>query len=207
MTFFFWTSTLLFKFVFFVFYGLRIYGTQNITRGKAIIAPNHTSFYDPPIICAAWPEETHYLARSSLFNKPFLKSLITRLNAHPVSGTAQDLQSFKTVCDLLNKNQKVVIFPEGERSDDGQLREIKTGVAMLAMRCQCPIIPTYIQGAFDAWPKQRRWPRPWGKITCIFGKPIYIDEYASLPKKEAQQAISLRLQHEIEQLKQQLEKI
>lgn len=200
MTFFFWLSTLCFRVYFRLFYSLRIYGIDNIYKGGAIIAPNHTSFYDPPIICGSWPEETHYLARSTLFNKAFLRWLITRLNAHPVTGTAQDLQSFKVICELLNGNKKVVIFPEGERSDDGKLGEIKTGVAMLALRCHCPIIPAYIKGAYDVWPKQQKWPKLFGKITCVFGKPIFPDEFASLPKKEAQQAMSKSLYEELKAL-------
>jgi len=201
MTLFFWMSTRLFRFFFRVFYSLRVYGVDNITRGGAIIAPNHASFFDPPIICAAWPEETHYLARKSLFDKPLLRGLISRLNAHPVTGTAQDLNSIKVICELLNQHQKVVIFPEGERSDDGELTEIKTGIAMLAMRCHCPIIPAYIHGTYDVWPKQRRWPKLRGKIACVFGKPIFPDEFSSLTKKEAQIALAARVFDDIQALK------
>lgn len=186
---------------FLILYRYRVYGIEQIQPGGAIIAPNHTSYLDPPLISASWPEETHYLARSTLFDSSILNFLLTRLHTHPVHGSAQDIASFKILCQLLNEGKKVVIFPEGKRSEDGQLLPVKTGVAMLALRTQCPIIPTYIHGTYDAWPRHQRWPKPWGKVACVFGKPITMEAYEHLDKKRAQEAVTQDLAKSIHQLK------
>lgn len=192
---------ILLKILFFVFYRYRVYGVQNYYQGGAIIAPNHVSFLDPPLIGISWPEETHYLARASLFRPFLLGKILKTMNAHPVHGSSQDLTSFKTICQLLNQGKKVVIFPEGVRSREGQLQPIKTGVAMLALRTQCPIIPAYIDGSFEAWPRSRRWPKLTGRIACVFGKPILVEPYMNMDKKQAQEALTHQLQQSIEDLR------
>jgi 1-acyl-sn-glycerol-3-phosphate acyltransferase len=206
MNIFFSLTSFLFKLFFTVFYHYCVYGTKPIYPGAAIIAPNHLSFLDPPLMGASWPEETHFLAKASLFSSPLLRIILTHLNTHPVQGSAQDLASFKIICRLLNENKKVVIFPEGMRSENGQLRPIKTGVAMLALRTKSPIIPTYIYGTFEAWPRDRKWPKLGGKIACVFGKPILVDPYLQLEKKKAQEMLTQQLQQSIVNLKEWFEK-
>jgi 1-acyl-sn-glycerol-3-phosphate acyltransferase len=193
------------KLFFSSFYRFRVFGTDHVYKGGAILAPNHTSYFDPPLISVAWPEEIHYLARATLFHSKPFSWLLRKLHAHPVHGSAQDLHSFKIICKLLEENKQVVIFPEGLRSEDGQLQPIKPGVAMLALRTRCPIIPIYIQGAFEAWPIHQKWPRFGSSITCVIGEPIFPGLYSSLDKKQAQEALSLKLQDSLEKLRLWLE--
>lgn len=189
------------KLIFLTAYGLKVYGLEHFFRGAAIIAPNHTSYYDPPLIGAAWPEETFFLARKSLFNKFFLGFLIRNLNAYPVTGTAGDLSSIKLICNLLKEDKKVVIFPEGIRSFNGQMTTIKSGIGMLAMKCECPIIPVYIDGCYEAWNRSRRFPRMWGNIACVFGSPISSTRFLQLDKKTAQEEMAKEVKRSIEALK------
>lgn len=199
---FFYRFTLLCFYAFFkIFYRHQVFGSSHFGAGPAIIAPNHASFWDPPIVAASAPEEVYFLARSSLFDNPFLRLIISHLNAYPVTGTAQDLHSFKIICSLLNEQKKMTIFPEGIRTYDGNFSSIKSGVAMLALRCNCPIIPTYIAGTFGAWPRQRRFPRLFGKTACVFGSPIYPQDFLHLHKKEAQVAMTACLCSHLEKLR------
>jgi 1-acyl-sn-glycerol-3-phosphate acyltransferase len=137
------------------------------------------------LITASCPEEVSFLARASLFRYKIFSLLITNLNAYPVGGGKQDLAAFKLLGKLLHEGKKVVVFPEGVRTFDGELSTIKTGVAMLALRNKCAIVPVYIYGTYDAWPRGRRFPKPWGRTACVFGKPIEWEPYALLDKKEA----------------------
>lgn len=182
-------------------YRYKVYNHSSIYSKGAIIAPNHTSYLDPPLIGISWPQKTHYLAKGSLFRFRILRWMFSFLPVHPIQGSAQDLSSFKIVHQLIRKDQKVVIFPEGGRSDNGQLKPIKTGVAMLALKAQCPIIPVYIYGAFEVWPKGRRWPRLGGAIGCVFGRPIFVDKYLHLDKREARQMLSEQLRRSLENLR------
>ncbi len=163
----------------------------------AIIASNHLSFLDPPLMAASYPEEIAFFARSTLFTNPFFKLLISKLNAHPV-GKGNDLSSLKLACKLIEEGKKILIFPEGTRSHDGKLCQFKRGIAILAQRTKAPIIPTYIHGTFDIWPKNQRFPSLFGKKTaCVFGKPIFFDESTH---KESD--IIIRVQSEIAALQQ-----
>lgn len=201
MNFFYWLTKSSFKVYFKVFYGHRIYGLEHFIKGRGIIAPNHTSFFDPPIISASWPENVSFLARKTLFSSPLFGSLIKRLNAYPVDGTTQDLNSIKLVCQLLSKDKKVVIFPEGIRSIDGKLSRIKSGIGMLAIRCQSPIIPVYISGCYSIWNRYQRFPKLSGKTACVFGSPIDWQRFNHLGKKEAQEQISNSVLEAITNLK------
>jgi 1-acyl-sn-glycerol-3-phosphate acyltransferase len=185
---------------FHLFYRFSIYGIDSPYQGKAIFAPNHTSFLDPPLIGAAWPEEIHFLAKAPLFRNKFWGKILTHLNAHPVHGTVQDIESFRLICQLLKQGKKVVIFPEGERSSTGQLQPIKSGISMLALRMQCPIIPVYIGGTFEAWPKHSFLPKFGSSIICVFGKPIFPHFPEGMNKKQMQEQLTQQVQQELQAL-------
>lgn len=183
-----------------LFYGHKIYGSENLPKGPCILAPNHTSFLDPPLVGASCSEEIYFLAKGSLFRNRFFKAIISNLNAYPVSGTGQDIASIKQILDLLKSQHKVVIFPEGKRSYDDQIQSIKPGIAFLVSRSEAPIIPIYIHGAHEAWPRRRLFPKILGKTACIFGKPIYWNSYKDLPKKVAQEKLVQDLESALKQL-------
>lgn len=182
-------------------YRHKTYGIENIPPGPAIIAPNHISFYDPPLIAISCNDPVSFLAKDILFEKWPLGSIIRRLNSHPVSGTAGDLKSMKTILKLLKNKNKVIIFPEGVRTDDGKLSEVKPGVCMLAIRANVPIIPTYIHGTYEIWPRHKLLPRLSGKTRCVFGKPIYPENFRELGKKEAQKQMASTLKESIDSLR------
>jgi len=185
-----------------ILYGHRIFGSEHLPEGPAILAPNHNSFWDPPLVAISSPGEVAFLARATLFEHPLLSWSIRHLNAYPVTGTAQDLNSFKLVCSLLHAQKKVVIFPEGIRSSSGEITSFKSGVAMLAFRCHCPIVPVYISGTFEVWNRERKFPKLWGKTAVVFGTPIHYETFAQLPKKEGQEAMTQAVHDAIERLQQ-----
>lgn len=169
----------------------RVSGCELLPAGGALLAANHASYLDPPIVTISSPREVHFLARKSLFRWPVFGLFISALNSHPISGSGRDAASFKTVMALIDAGQYVLLFPEGYRSSDGALQPIKSGVSLLALRCRCPIVPVYIHGSYEAWPRHRRFPR-WGVSTaCIFGAPIDPSPYAAMEKKAGQEALSL----------------
>jgi len=120
--------------------GIKIIGSVP-KKGSFIIACNHVSFLDPPIvgICAA--REIYFLAKIGLFqtSKAFAW-LIRAYNAIPISG----VQGLRTAIKLLKKGAVVVIFPEGTRSKKGHMLPFNPGVSYLATNLGIPVIPTYI---------------------------------------------------------------
>lgn len=189
------------RFYFKLFYRLKVYGIEHFKPGAALIASNHVSFYDPPVLACACPQEVHFLARAGLFEIPFLGWLIKKLNSHPVARGASDAQTFRTMIDLLNKGQKWIVFPEGQRSFEGDLLPIERGVAFLAQKAKCRILPAYIKGAHKVWPRKRRFPRLFGKITVTFGPSIEWSEFEHMDRKEVQAAMTKRLEESLHHLK------
>lgn len=188
---------LLFK----VFYRHRVYGHEHFYAGPAIIAGNHTSYLDPPILAISWPQGVHFLAKEELFRNPLFGGFIRRLNAHPVTGEASDIGVFKTICGLLNEGDKIILFPEGKRNEINELAELKAGVAMLVARSKSAVVPAYIHGAFNIWNPSRKFPKLFGKTACVFGTPIFWSDFEHLDKKEAQKALLAKLSESINELR------
>ncbi len=184
-----------------IFYRNKIYGLSHFYPGPALIAANHTSFLDPPIVSISSPQEVHFLARKTLFTNPLFGGLIRSLNSHPVSGQAEDVGVFKTIVDLLKDKKKVIIFPEGKRSFDGTVGEIKPGIALLLARTDAALIPTYIHGAFGIWGRKRILPKLFGRTAVVFGSPIFYIHAHGKDKKQAQKAVTDQLQKALCNLK------
>lgn len=182
-------------------YRHKVYGLEHFYEGAAIIAANHTSFYDPPVLAISWPQEVHFLAREGLFKNPFFGGLIRKLNSHPVSGDAGDIVVFKTVIQLLSTGKKIILFPEGKRNPVDELGELKPGIALLVARSKSAVIPAYIDGTYPVWNRKRKFPKLWGKTVCVFGKPICWEDFAQLDKKEAQLALTEKLSESIKSLR------
>ncbi|MDE3045116.1 MAG: (d)CMP kinase [Verrucomicrobiota bacterium] len=184
-----------------LFYRLKIYGLSHFRSGSAIIAANHASYLDPPVVSISCPEEVHFLAKESLFRVPVLGFLIRHLNSHPVSRDVGDATTFRLIINLLQKGKKIILFPEGNRTADGQLQPIERGLAFLTMKARCRIQPVYISGTFKVWPPGRPFPKFFGRIACVFGSPIEWEEFEGLEKREAEKQITERMKRALYNLK------
>ncbi len=184
-----------------LFYHHKVYGKEHVKPGGAMIASNHCSFLDPPIVGASCPDHIHFLARESLFHfKPF-GWLLKNVNTHPVHQGKGNLSTLKMAMALVRSGKKVVIFPEGRRSPSGELLAGQLGIGMLVQRTQCRIIPAYIHGSFEAWNNKRKFPKLYGKTACVFGTPIEYVENENEDKKEAQGRIVGQIMSKICELK------
>jgi cytidylate kinase len=188
-----------------IFYRLRIDGLSHFRSGSGVIAANHASFFDPPVISVSCPEEVHFLAREPLFRVPILGRVIRVLNSHPVSRDASDAHTFRVLIQLLHAGQKVILFPEGSRTMDGCLQPLEKGLGFLVCKARCTIFPVYVDGTFQAWKRGSPLPRPFGRIRCVFGSPIEWSEFEGLDKKEAMERITKRTEQSIIGLKKWLE--
>jgi 1-acyl-sn-glycerol-3-phosphate acyltransferase len=167
--------------VFRLFFGLynrlEVRGLSNVPKeGPMIVASNHASFIDPPLIGGVLPIRLRYLSKDSLFRVPMLGFLISTLGAVPVAR--EDSQRagavMKLLLALLKKGESVLLFPEGSRSADGRLKPLEAGVAYLSVKSGVPVLPVYVKGSFDAWPKGGKLPRP-SKLRLLISGLIYPD--------------------------------
>jgi 1-acyl-sn-glycerol-3-phosphate acyltransferase len=139
-------------------WGYRRGGRHLPADGPALLVANHQSFIDPLLVAMAAGRPLTFLARSDLFDhSPFAK-LIDRYGAVPIDrgfGKA----GIERVLELLAAGRRVLLFPEGSRTDDGRLLPLKPGVSLLVRRAGVPVVPVGIAGAFEAWPRDRLLPR------------------------------------------------
>ena len=141
-------------------HGLRVTGRENIPdRGAAMMVSNHLSHLDVLVLGILLRRPLNYVARSSLFFFP-LGPFIRSCGAFPIQRDGIGAQGLKETLRRLKAGGIVALFPEGTRTPDGELAELKAGIAMLAAKAKVPILPAAIAGTFEAWPRTRPFPSP-----------------------------------------------
>jgi len=161
-------------------YWVRYSGRENIpSEGAVLVTPNHQSFLDPPLVGAGCPRPLNYLARKSLFRFGPFRWLIDSLDAIPLETEGIGFGGMKETLRRLRRGEMVLVFPEGSRTWNGQIGPFQPGFATLATRGRAAILPVAIEGAFLAWPRWHKLPRP-GVIHVHYGPPISADEVKRL---------------------------
>ena len=151
---------------------LEVRGQHRIPKtGPFILACNHVSFIDPPVVAAACSRRLVFMARADLFHQPLLAAFMRGVHVISLVRGETDLGAIREAVRRLGQGDVVTIFPEGGRQPTGQLSAAKRGVGVLAAAARVPIIPVYIQGTFKALPRDERCLSP-KKIRVAFGEPI-----------------------------------
>ncbi|MDR1136934.1 MAG: 1-acyl-sn-glycerol-3-phosphate acyltransferase, partial [Synergistaceae bacterium] len=165
---FFRIAQILFRVYFFVYHRVSVKGMKELgeflaaRNGKPVIlAANHESYLDPPLVGMLFPDAIRFIAWDGLFRVPVFAALIRALGAVPVNQ--QDKNSaaslLRDVIQFIKEGYSVLIFPEGGRSPDGNLQPLEGGVALIASKTETPIVPVWIDGTFEAYPIFRKFPR------------------------------------------------
>jgi 1-acyl-sn-glycerol-3-phosphate acyltransferase len=150
----------------------RTTGTEYIPRtGGVLLAANHASYADIPLLGCGVRRRLFYVGRANLFPNRVVNWIIRSLGWIPLRTERWDRRAFQQVVDLLNAGKAVVIFPEGTRTPDGSLQPGKPGIGMIVAETQCPVIPVYLSGTFDVLPMGASMLRP-HPVSVAFGEPI-----------------------------------
>jgi 1-acyl-sn-glycerol-3-phosphate acyltransferase len=183
-------------------YRIEVEGKENIPEDGYIVGANHSSFLDPVFICLGLNERFYFLAKS---HKPKSKSeefflhlyrrFISSFDPIIIPDGKMTRESLRKLLNLLDRNRKLVIFPEGTRSYDGKLGKLEKGIAVICDSSKKPIVPLYIKGSFEIWPRTKKFPKPSGRVKLKIGKPIYPDELND--KKERRGYILDRLEEHL----------
>ena len=167
------------------FYRIRIRGVENIPwRGPVVLAANHCSFLDPPVLAMVSPNRNvRFMARDTLYSNPFARWFFPRVGLIALDRTRGDLAALRTAISSLKGGDVVALFPEGTRSPDGLLKEAKGGIGFLIAKSQAPVVPVRIFGTYEALPKGAAKPRR-SRITVRVGKVITPEDIrAAMPDK------------------------
>lgn len=151
---------------------IRHYGAHYIPEdGGFILASNHQSYLDPIFVGLGSKRPLHFMTRSSAFDIPVVGLLIQQLNAFPVDRGQADIRAIRKAMEVLEAGGGLLVFPEGTRTVDGSLGSFKAGVVSIAQRAACPIVPAAVRGAYEVWPRQRRFPMS-GRVSVAYGQPF-----------------------------------
>ncbi len=187
---------------------IKMFGIQNVPEtGGLIIATNHASYLDPPAVgaCTYRTRMTHFMARDTLFVKPLMGAFLHKVGVIPLDREKGDIKAMRTAIHLLKNGAAVALFPEGTRSETGELQPPKPGVGFLVAKGQAPVVPVYVHGSYEAWSKHsgglKREP-----VNVIFGKLITREEIDRIGKgREAYSLIGELIMKRIAELKENFE--
>jgi 1-acyl-sn-glycerol-3-phosphate acyltransferase len=186
-------------------FSLRTLGHQHVPRhGPALLIANHQSFIDPMLVGLAVRRHTVFLARQTLFRHHWLAWLMRSLHAVPVNQEGFAREGLKTILEQLKGGRVVGIFPEGERTNNGQMGPLRPGIHLLIKKMAMPIVPIGIAGAYDAWPRWRAYPIPAplflpagkGTIAVSVGPPVDSRQFAGQPRDKVLADLSVKLQEQ-----------
>ena len=191
--------------IFRLIYTVKVYGRDNIPEtGPVLLVCNHQSFLDPMLIPASIAREVNFMARDTLFKNPIFGRLISSLSAFPVARGQADVTSIKQIIEKLKQDKVVLLFPEGTRTTDGRITKVKSGFDLIARRGKAFAVPVVIEGAFEAWPRNRKLPGTGHHISIMFGKPVSPQQAKDMPRDQLVHWINNELRRMQNQLRQKM---
>jgi len=173
-------SRAIFEMLMRLLFRIRVSGTEHIPSPPFIITSNHASLLDPPLVGIACKKyQVDFMAKKELFDAPILGSWTRNVGCIEVRRGENSVKSLKEAIRRLREGHVVGIFPEGTRSSDGSLQEAKRGIGFLIGRAAVPVVPVYVEGSAEAFPKGKGI-CPGTTVSISVGRPIMPDEFAAV---------------------------
>jgi 1-acyl-sn-glycerol-3-phosphate acyltransferase len=166
----------LFRATYATYFRWRVFGAENVPpSGGVILASNHASFLDPPLVGSGLQRDINYLARESLFRYPGIGALLRSWNAVPVDRDGGGAKGLKKILDRLLAGGGIILFPEGTRTKDGQLQPARSGIGLTVIKSAAPVVPVRVFGTFEAYGRHVPIPLP-HRIVVKYGKPLIFEK-------------------------------
>ena len=164
-----WTC---FRVMYATYFRWRVFGAENVpVNDGVILASNHASFLDPPLVGSGLKRAINYLARESLFRFPGIGALLRSWNAVPVDRDGGGAKGLKTILNRLLDGNGIILFPEGTRTLDGKLQPARSGIGLTVIKSTAPVVPVRVFGTFEAYGKNHKFPRP-HRVMVKYGLPM-----------------------------------
>ena len=172
---------------------MEVIGIENLPEsGGLIIASNHVSYLDPAVLVASLNRKIYFIAKKEVFKNTFVSFIFKNLNAISVDRGNADILAFKKAINILREEKVLGIFPEGTRSSNGELQELKLGAIKIAMKTGVPILPVGIIGTHKIYPRGIKFPILFkNKIFVKYGAPQYLNKLKSKDKIYQKEELNL----------------
>ena len=139
--------------------------------GPVILASNHATFLDPPLIGSGVKRDINYMARKSLFRYPVVGWVLRHWGVVPVDREGGGARGLKAILGRLLDGGAIILFPEGTRTRDGKLQPARSGIGLTVIKSTAPVVPVRVFGTFEAYGRHMRLPRP-RPIAVKYGRPM-----------------------------------
>jgi 1-acyl-sn-glycerol-3-phosphate acyltransferase len=148
----------------------RIYHAERVPlTGPVILAANHASYLDPPLVGAPLRRVVNCLARESLFKYPGIGAFLRALRAVPVDREGGGATGLRAILERLRAGGAILLFPEGTRTRDGRLQRAKSGIGLTVIKSEAPVVPVRVFGTYETYGRQHLLPRP-GRVSTVYGE-------------------------------------
>jgi 1-acyl-sn-glycerol-3-phosphate acyltransferase len=163
---------LFFRFLYATYFRWRVFNPERVPQdGPVILASNHASFLDPPLVGSGLKRGCNYLARESLFRYPGVGALLRSWQAVPVDRDGGGASGLKAILDRLLAGGVIILFPEGTRTKDGQLQPARSGIGLTVIKSNAPVVPVRVFGTFEAYGRTAKFPKP-HRVSVKYGLPM-----------------------------------
>ena len=150
----------------------RVYNPERVSSsGPVILASNHASLLDPPLVGAGLHRDINYLARESLFRFPGVGALLRSWNSVPVDRDGGGAAGLRAILNRLFDGGAIILFPEGTRTRDGRLQPARSGIGLTVIKSDAPVVPVRVFGTYEACGRHMRFPRP-RRVAVKYGEPM-----------------------------------
>ncbi len=165
-----------FRLIFHILARVKVLGRENIPHGKPyVVAMNHVSIFDPPLIAAFWPEQLEIIGAADVFDKPGQGQILKLYGVIPVHRGDYDRVLLTKIIHIIKSGLPLLIAPEGGRSHVPAMRRAKSGVAYIIEQTNVPVMPVGLVGTTeDFWQRAKRGERP--TLEMRIGKPVTLPE-------------------------------
>jgi 1-acyl-sn-glycerol-3-phosphate acyltransferase len=185
-----------FRVAFKFYFRWRVYHPERVPEtGPVILASNHASILDPPLVGAGLRRDINYLARESLFRFPGIGALLRSWNSVPVDREGGGAAGLRKILDRLLAGGAIILFPEGTRSHDGKLQAARSGIGLTVIKSDAVVVPVRVFGTYEAYGRHLCVPRPY-RVGVKYGEPMRFE----LLRAEARNCSKARLKEIYQQI-------
>ena len=164
-----------FRSLFAVCFRWSVFNAERVPQtGGVILASNHASYLDPPLVGSGLRRPINYLARESLFRFPGIGALLRSWNSVPVDRDGGGAAGLRAILDRLLAGGAIILFPEGTRTTNGRLQPARSGIGLTVLKSTAPVVPVRVFGSYEAYGRHLKFPRPY-RVIVKFGPPLNFD--------------------------------
>lgn len=165
-----------FRAMYATYFRWRVFNPERVPlKGPVILASNHASYLDPPLVGSGLKRGINYLARDTLFRFPGIGWLLRQWNSVPVDREGGGAAGLKAILDRLLDGGAIILFPEGTRTRNGKLQPARSGIGLTVIKSTAVVVPARVFGTFEAYGRHMKYPKP-HRVAVKYGRPMLFEK-------------------------------